>query len=69
MELYFKQLISGKKTYIVGAVVIALTLAKGQGWITAETYVEIMGILGGLGLWTLRAGISKDSNDSKGKEL
>ncbi len=50
---------SGKKTYIVGTVMILLTLAKGQGWITTDTYTEVTGILVGLGLWTLRAGISK----------
>ncbi len=51
--------LEGKKTYIVGAVMILLTIAKGQGWITADTYAEVTGILAGLGLWTLRAGISK----------
>lgn len=52
-------LLCGKKTYIVGAVMILLTIAKGQGWITADIYAEVTGILAGLGLWTLRAGISK----------
>jgi hypothetical protein len=51
--------LEGKKTYIVGAVMILLAIAKGQGWITADTYTEVTGILVGMGLWTLRAGISK----------
>lgn len=49
----------GYKTYIVGACMIILAIAKGQGWITPDTYAEVTGILVGLGLWTLRAGVSK----------
>lgn len=51
--------LEGYKTYIVGAVMILLAIAKGQGWITVDTYTEVTGILVGMGLWTLRAGISK----------
>jgi hypothetical protein len=51
---------SGYKTYIVGAVMIGLAVAKGWGWIPAETCQEIQSILVGLGLWTLRAGIKND---------
>lgn len=51
--------LDGKKTYIVGAVMIFMAIAKGQGWITPDTHAEVTGILVGLGLWTLRAGVGK----------
>lgn len=54
-------MIEGYKTYIVAALMIALAIAKGQGWISSETFMEIMGILGGLGLSTLRSGAKSDA--------
>jgi hypothetical protein len=51
---------SGYRTYIIGAVMIGLVLAKGWGWISVDTYQEIQAILVGLGFVTLRAGIKND---------
>lgn len=50
----------GYRTYLVGAVMIFLALAKGWGWISIETSHEIQAILVGLGLITLRAGLKND---------
>lgn len=51
--------LEGYRTYIVAIIMIALAIAKSQGWITSETYLEVQGALSGAGLWFLRSGISK----------
>ncbi len=53
-----KTFLEGKKTYIVGAIMVILAIAKGQGWINSDTYAEVTGIMVGLGLWTLRVGMN-----------
>lgn len=53
------KVLEGCRTYIVAAIMIALAIAKGQGWITSDTYSEIQGILIGAGFWFLRSGVSR----------
>jgi len=53
--------LEGYRTYLVAAIMIAMVLAKGQGWINSDTYWEINGILVALGLSTLRAGGKVDA--------
>lgn len=48
--------LKGKKTYIVGTVVFIL---GGLQAIGVEVPAEAFTLLGALGLWTLRAGVSK----------
>jgi len=55
--------LSGYKTYLIGTLTIAIGVIRIA---TGETKEGVDLILGGLGMMTLRAGISKDSNDSKG---
>ena len=59
MLVKIKALLSGKKSYIVAALLVILSGLHAQGYITVEEYQLILGILGGLGLAALRAGISK----------
>jgi hypothetical protein len=54
-------ILQGNKTYIVAGIMILLAIAKGQGWITAETYVEVNGVLVALGFSFLRAGGKADA--------
>jgi len=51
--------LQGKKAYFVGAIGIIVTGLVGTGYIDQKTYEIIVGILGSLGLWALRAGVSK----------
>ena len=51
--------LDGKKTHLVAGVMIGLSLLKMWGWLTTEAYLEIMGVLVGLGFGFLRAGVSK----------
>lgn len=51
--------LSGKKTYLVALVLVIVSGLQAQGYITAETYKTVEGILIGLGLMTLRAGVTK----------
>ncbi len=51
--------LKGIKTYIVGFLAIIATGCSGLGYIDAGTYKVIMGLLGGLGVMALRAGINK----------
>ena len=53
--------LEGYKTYIVAGVMILMAIAKGQGWISQDTYWEINGILVALGLSALRSGAKADA--------
>ena len=51
--------LSGKKTYVVAVLMGALTVAHTAGMIDDATYQAMLGLLGALGLGTLRAGVTK----------
>jgi hypothetical protein len=50
----------GYHTYFIAVVMIFLALLKGFKIIPEETYFDVQGVLVGLGLFTLRAGVSRD---------
>ena len=50
--------LKGKKTYIVGAVMVVVAGLAAQGYISQTTLTTLESVLTGLGLWTLRAGIA-----------
>ncbi len=52
-------MLSGKKTYITAVILALGVLARAMGWLTEEQYEIIMGLMGSLGLATLRAGVAK----------
>lgn len=51
--------LSGKKTYIVGALIAVATFFHQMGYIDDSLYQAILGFLGGAGLIALRAGVTK----------
>ena len=51
--------LSGKKTYLIAAVMIVVAGLYSQGFISAEVYKIVEGVLVGGGLATLRAGVAK----------
>jgi hypothetical protein len=51
--------LKGKKTYILAAASGIVTAAHMLGFIDAEMWASIMGLLGAGGLATLRAGVAK----------
>jgi hypothetical protein len=51
--------LNGKKTYIAAILASLSTFALAMGWLTNEQYQVIIGLLGSLGLATLRSGINK----------
>ena len=52
-------MLSGKKTYLVAALVAVATFAQLAGLIDAETFQVVMGLLASLGLYTVRDAIKK----------
>ena len=52
-------MLEGKKTYIVAIVIGLATMAQHLGWLSAQQFETIVGILGALGLATLRSGVAK----------
>ena len=52
-------MLSGKKIYIIAALIGLATTAMQMGYIDAEFYKAILVFLGAGGLATLRAGIAK----------
>jgi len=54
-----QKMLSGKKTYITAVILALGVLARAMGWLTEEQYEIIMGLMGSLGLATLRAGVAK----------
>lgn len=53
------ELLKGKKTYIVAAVMAIATFVHLMGWIDAPTLAKVEVFLASIGLATLRAGITK----------
>jgi len=51
--------LSGKKTYIVAALMAIATGAKFLGYLSPEAYTTVEGLLLGGGLAALRAGVAK----------
>lgn len=52
-------MLEGKKTYITAVVMGLAALARGLGWLDQHQYELLLGLLGSLGLATLRSGVSK----------
>ena len=53
------QWLSGRKTYLVAALMGVLAMARTLGWLDEQSYQTVLGLLAGLGLGTLRAGVTK----------
>ena len=51
-------LLTGKKTYVIAALMALTVFALNVGWIDKGTHDNIVGILTAAGLATLRAGVS-----------
>lgn len=49
----------GRKTYLIALAMALLAFAKSVEWIDEATYQTLLGLLGGAGLATLRAGVTK----------
>jgi len=49
--------LAGKKTYIIAAIMAVLVFAKYAGFIDQSTYDQLVALLTGAGLATLRAAI------------
>lgn len=56
----------GKKTYLVALGMAFLSFAKSLEWIDDTTYQTLLGLLGGTGLATLRAGVTKSGPGGEG---
>lgn len=50
--------LKGKKTYIIAVLIATTTFLLHAGLINDEIYKTIIGLLGALGLSTLRAGVT-----------
>jgi type IV secretory pathway VirB2 component (pilin) len=53
------ELINGKKTYLVAILFVIIAGLKAEGYISVDQYELVIGILGALGLASLRHGMSK----------
>jgi len=49
--------LDGNKTYIVGAAYVAVSFVAANGWISQDSANEILAVLLGTGLVTLRMGM------------
>jgi hypothetical protein len=52
-------MLAGKKTYLTAAAMGVAAFLRGLGWLDQQQYELVLGLLGSLGLATLRAGVSK----------
>lgn len=50
---------SGYRTYTSAAMMGILAVAFGLGWINRDLYEALVGLVGGIGLATLRSGVEK----------
>lgn len=50
---------AGYKTYVTAALIIALAVAKGLGYVPQDLYETLLGLLLGTGMAALRAGVKK----------
>lgn len=57
--------LSGKKTYISGALMIILSGLLAQGYITKDQYELLLGIFVAFGIISLRHGVSKLEKNGK----
>jgi hypothetical protein len=55
--------LEGKKTYIVGALMVIFSLCYAFGWLEGETFLKLLGILLGAGAITTRMAIAKISRE------
>jgi len=56
---FLLNLLSGKKTYVVGLIAAALTFALQMGWIDQQMYEYVMTYLGIGGAFALRSAVKK----------
>jgi hypothetical protein len=52
---------TGKKTYIMAAIMALGAFARGVGWLDQGQFELLMGLSGSMGLAALRAGVSRAS--------
>jgi len=52
-------MLTGKKTYIMAAVMALGVFARGLGWLDQEQFEVLLGLTGSMGLAALRAGVSR----------
>jgi hypothetical protein len=52
-------MLTGKKTYIMAAIMALGVFARGLGWLGQEQFEVLMGLTGSMGLAALRAGVSR----------
>ncbi len=50
---------TGKKTYIMAAIMGLGAFARAMGWLQQDQFELLMGLAGSLGLAALRSGVSK----------
>lgn len=53
------ELMPGKKTYLIGAIIGLVSCAYALGYIDQQVYMALLGVLNGGGLITLRSGVQK----------
>jgi hypothetical protein len=54
-------MLTGKKTYIMAALMALGAFARGLGWLEQEQFEILMGLAGSMGLAALRSGVSSPS--------
>jgi hypothetical protein len=54
-------MLTGKKTYIMAAIMGLGAFARGMGWLQQEQFELLVSLAGSLGLAALRAGVSRAS--------
>jgi len=57
-----RKMLTGKKTYIMAAVMALGVFARGMGWLEQEQFEVLLGLTGSMGLAALRAGVSRTSD-------
>jgi hypothetical protein len=54
-------MLSGKKTYIMAALMGLAAFARGMGWLDQNQFELLLSVAGSMGLAALRAGVSKSN--------
>ena len=52
-------MLTGKKTYIMAAIMGLGAFARGMGWLQQDQFELLVSVAGSLGLAALRAGVAK----------
>jgi len=52
-------MLTGKKTYIIAAIMALGAFARGMGWLDQNQFELLLSLGGSMGLAALRAGVSK----------